>query len=413
MFMPDSYVLNGQVHGPLADRVVGTEFTPSLMRPFFETDPNHPYRGRPCVRVPTGESYFDEKTKTHKRKFKTELIQNLQARGINSAVWNATTLRKQQWTYLDQKVVMAVRRRLRVWADLAAANQIGGFDGFSSMVYEYETASDPLEAVIDMDLQSAARNDTPLYQLQGLPLPITHADFYMSKRRLAISQKGGSPLDTAMGEAAARRVAEITEKLTLGTVTGPIYGGNSTQVGGYGRTSQVYGYTNFPARTTKTNMTAPTAGGWSPQTTINEFLACRDLLTFQGFTGPFMVYTSNDWDAYLDRDYVLTGGNVATQTLRERLKAVGDIADVRRADMLFASQLTGPDATSETFNPFTMIWVQMTPEVAAAVVGQDITTLQWEERGGMRLQFIVFCIMVPLLRADYYGRCGILVATTS
>jgi hypothetical protein len=118
-----------------------------------------------------------------------------------------------------------------------------------------------------------------------------------------------------------------------------------------------------------------------------------------------MVYHSNDWDQYLDNDYILTGGNVATQTLRERLKAIDGIQDVRRLDFLFSSttdQSSGGPGLEEvgTAYPFTMIFVQMTPEVARAVNGQDITTIQWPSVGGLRLNFKVMCIQVPQLRAN-------------
>jgi hypothetical protein len=147
----------------------------------------------------------------------------------------------------------------------------------------------------------------------------------------------------------------------------------------------------------------------------------------------------------MDNDYILTGGNVATQTLRERLKSIQDITDVRRLDFLFAtapstntasSSYAGPGgenlataaspSTNPTTgnvtpgtpnaaggNPFTLLLVQMTPDVAQAVNGMDITTLQWETVGGMEINFKVMCIQVPRLRADAYGNCGILQGTTS
>jgi hypothetical protein len=91
-----------------------------------------------------------------------------------------------------------------------------------------------------------------------------------------------------------------------------------------------------------------------------------------------------------------------TQTLRERLMKVGDITDVRRLDFLPAST-----------NPFTMVMVQMTPDVAQAINGMDITTVQWESVGGMRLNFKVMAIQVARLRSDFNGRCGICEGTTS
>jgi hypothetical protein len=278
--------------------------------------------------------------------------------------------------------------------------------------------SDPGEAVVDMDGLTPGRNDAPLFQLRGVPLPIIHSDFWFSSRMLAISRNTGTPLDTTMGEAAGRRVAEKVEKITVGVSTGPTYGGSSTYVGGYDQTSQVFGYTNFTYRLTKTNLTAPT--GSNPDATLSDVLAMRDTLFANKFYGPFMLYHSNDWDKYMDNDYAraVTGAtSVATsKTLRQRLRDVEGIMDVRRLDFLFGttpSPSTGPGGDVDvTLKPTRLVMVQMTPEVARAVNGMDITTVQWESVGGMRLNFKVLCIQVPQLRTDFFGNCGILDATT-
>jgi hypothetical protein len=201
-------------------------------------------------------------------------------------------------------------------------------------------------------------------------------------------------------------------------------------VGGYGRTSQVFGYINFPNRITNNNFYLPTGAGrgtkWIAQDTVLDVLAALDVLRLNKFYGPFMIYTSNDWDQYLDSDYFATSGvggisGVSTATLRNRLRMIEGIQDVRRLDFLFASlpqtnplfvnvanPYKGPGSEGILVgNPFTMIVVQMTPDVCRAVNGMDITTVQWESVGGMRLNFKVFCIQVPQLRADYYGNCGI------
>ena len=60
-----------------------------------------------------------------------------------------------------------------------------------------------------------------------------------------------------------------------------------------------------------------------------------------------------------------------------------------------------------TGHPFRLIMIQMNSEVARAVNGMDITTIQWETVGGLQLNFKVMCIQVPQLRADFYGNCGI------
>lgn len=383
-----------------------------------------PFKGKndvPMVTLKTGMIY-NNATRQYEPKYQNVPIRVLQERGINSPVFNATALRKEEWLMLDQVVLRAARFRLRAWADLAAANSYGGFNGMSKMILEHETMTDPGEAIVDMDGLTPGRGDSPLFQLQGLPLPITHSDFWFSSRKLAISRNGGVPLDTTMGEAAGRRVAESIEKTLIGTNTGVTYGGNSTQVGGYGRTAQVYGYTNFTPRLTYTSVTAPTAGGYTPNNTLANVLAMLDKLKANKFYGPFMLYTSNDWDQYLDNDYYvsITSGAVApTKTLRDRLRAIDGIIDVRRLDMLFSATVnptTGPGGegfTATSTSPFTLILVQMTPDVCRAVNGMDITTVQWEEKGGMQLCFKVMCIQVPQLRADAYNNVGICHGTTA
>lgn len=342
-------------------------------------------------------------------------IKDLVDNGVDVPVFNGTSLRKEEWIRLDQLVLKAARYRLRAWSDLAAANSYGGFNGMATTVLEHETMTDPGEAVVDMDGLTLGRTDSPNYQLEGLPLPITHSDFWFSSRFLAASRNRGTPVDTTMGEAAGRRVAEMVEKTTIGTNTGITYGGTNT-ASTYGRTSKVYGYTNFTNRITRTTNTAP--NGTNAATILADVLAMRQLAYNKKFFGPFMLYHSNDWDTYMDNDYILTGGNVATQTLRQRLQAIEGIQDVRRLDFMFSAAPTALSGNPQSIrydnlNLFTLILVQMTPDVARAINGQDITIIQWESQGGMRLNFKVMCIQVPQLRADSYGNCGIVHGTTA
>jgi hypothetical protein len=409
MFVQD-FILNSRGYGPVAEMLDSVRFDPGMLRPYFDRN------NQPSVTINTGRWTTERGERRPVREHHT--IRELANNGIMTPVMNATTLRKEEWIQLDQVVLRAARYRLRAWQDLAAANSYGGFNAMSKLILEHETMSDPGEAIVDMDGITDGRTDQPLFQLQGLPLPITHSDFWFSSRRLAVSRNTGTPLDTTMGEAAGRRVAESIEKTTIGNNTGITYGGASTYVGGYGRTSQVYGYTNFTQRLTYTSITKPTQGGWTAATTLAQVLAMRDVLYLHKFYGPFMLYHSNDWDQYMDNDYILTGGNVATQTLRERLKSIEGIQDVRRLDFLFAALPTdgAPGAEGVTItatSPFTLLMIQMTPDVARAVNGMDITTVQWEAKGGMQLNFKVMCIQVPQLRADYYGNCGILHGTTA
>lgn len=429
--MLDNFVGSASGMSPLGNpegRMGGGDIR--LQRPYY-----YPVNGRmqPCVTVNTGRTKFSAELKREVPVMKRALISNLRARGLDVPVWNATTLRKEEWDELDRVVLRAARLRLRFWADLAAANSYGGFDGMSKTILEHETMSDPGEAIVDMTGITEGRGDAPVFQLQGVPLPITHSDFWTDLRKLRISRNSGTPFDTTMGEASGRRVAESIEKVSIGVDTGLTYGGNSTQVGGYGRASSVYGLLNFPPRLVKTNGYKPTGNGrtgtgWTPLDTLKDVLATVDQLRLNKFYGPFMIYHSNDWDQYLDSDYFVGAGagttaGLSTATLRNRLRMIDGVQDVRRLDFLAATAMTTISSATApynvdpaqilTANPFTMIVIQMTSDVARAVNGMDITTFQWETKGGWQINFKVCAIQVPQLRADFYGQCGLLQMTCS
>jgi len=294
---------------------------------------------------------------------------------------NATaTLRKEEWKVLDDAIVIAAKERLRVVADLRGRGLTYNIpNGMGKTVLETESMSDITRATISMDPARESEGDRPEFDLTSLPLPVIHKDFYFNARQVATSRNSGAGIDTTTAQLAARRVAEEAEKLTLGVLPAFGYGGGT-----------IYGLTNFPSRVTSTSLTAPTETGWTPQTTIQELLAMRQASEDNHHYGPWSLYTSPAWDQYLDDDYSTLKGDI---TLRQRVTAINGIGAVTTLDYL-----TG----------FQMILVQMTSDVIRMVIGMDVTTVQWETHGGMRLNFKVMAIMVPQLRADFNGQTGII-----
>ncbi len=384
------FVLNGQGHGDVGQMLGDVRFDPGLLRPYFDS------QGNRCVTVNTGRTVRDAKG-NYVPEHRKILVGDLLQKGIYNPTFNATSLRKEDWIQMDRVVIKAARQRLKAWSDLAGANTYGGFDGMSRLTVEYETMSDPGEAVVDMDGLAVGRTDSPLFKLRSIPLPITHSDFYFSQRRLAVSRQGGTPLDTTMAEAAGRRVAEVIEQTTIGTVTGVTYGTQTAGVGTHDGNSTVYGYTNFPNRITKTDLTTPT--GSNPEGVMSDVIEMRELMYAAGYYGPFVLYTSTGYDRYLDDDYFRSGSTAQVRTLRERIRSIEGIRDIRRLDYLTSG--------------YQMVMVQMTPDVARAIIGMPIKTVQWESKGGAQINFKVMCIMVPQLRSDYNGNTGIVHATTS
>lgn len=403
MFTRD-YVLNGAGYGPVGDLLEQVRFDPGYLRPYIEDRADHPYRGRPCVLVNAGMMRDDNAPGGYTVKKRAFLIKDLEDRGIHSPVFNATTLRRSQWIHMQNEVLEVARPRLRFWNDVVARSPYGGFDGMANMTIEYEVMSDPGEAVRDMDAISDGRRDQPLFKIRSQPLPITHSDFFFSQRRLATSANKGMPVSTVMGRAAARRVAEVVEQVAIGTLDGIEYG---TQTAGYGAhdgSSTEYGLISHPNVITVTTFTAPTAGGWVPDTTYNQILAALEQLHSRNFHGPYVIYHSTDWSQYINRVYSISGGNNPGDTLRTMLLKHEDIEDVKRLDYL------GSPNSSDVF---TIVIAQLDREHIQAVNPMDMTTIQWPTQGGLRQNWKVLMIQTLLIRYDYNGVVPVVVCTTA
>lgn len=393
------FVINGQGVGAVGEALVGTRFDTGLLRPFVDPagDPRKTW-----VTINTGHKKWDADKNKYINQFETisvrEALNNgLPVQGGHMALNASLALRKDEWIHFDQIVVKVARERLNAWTDLVSANPVGGFDAFSASILEYETMTDDGSALVDMDGLAEGRNDESQYNLEAVPLPITHVDFRFSQRRLETSRRLGMPLDTTRVEQSTRRVMETIERTTIGTVTGLTYGTASL----YNNTPTVWGYLTHPDRNTKTDCTTPT--GSNPASTVADVLAMRDLAYADNMYGPFMLYHSTDWDQYMDNDYYIldtSGAAAPSRTLRERLRMIEGIQDVKRLDLLPSSA-----------NPFTLILVQMTSNVADAINGMPVRTVHWETKGGLEHNYKVMGIQVPRVKADAAGQSGIVVGT--
>ena len=398
--------------GPAGQGLAESRYDPGLMRPYVTINEdawgNRSYMK--CVTINTGRTVWNHEKNRSEPVYQEFNCEDLARRNIFQPIWNAETLRKDQWIEMDRTVLKAARARLRAYADLAGANTFGGFNGMAKMTLEYEAMSDPGEALVDMDGMSQGRTDSPIFSLRSIPLPITHSDFYFSARRLAASRSGATPLDTTMAEAAGRRVAESIEKTTIGVDVGVQFGPTPATDARYDNTSKIYGYTNLPNRITYSG-TAPT--GSNASAIIADVIAMRELMYSHNFFGPFLLYNTPSWDQFLDEDYILTGGNVATQTLRQRLEAIEGIDACRRLDFWAPSGRNNPvlPYTNTPGGAFQKVLVQMTQDTARAINGMDITTVQWESMGGMKVCFKCMAIQVPQLRYDYNGISAIVHST--
>jgi hypothetical protein len=308
-------------------------------------------------------------------------IQKLMAAGV--PVMNAVaTLKKDDWLLIDQTVRESAKPRLRLVGDLRGSGLTLNIpNGMAKSMLESYTMGDITPATMSMDGMRRSESDRPTFDSYNLPLPIIHKDVDFPARQVLISRNGNAPLDTTALRLASRRVAEEAEKLALGVAASYSYGG-----------ATIYGITNFPSRNTQV-LTAPTAGGFSGAVHVNEILAMIQKSRDDNMNGPWMLYYSPAWGQYLDADYSATKGE---NTLRMRVRDIEGILDIRQLDYLTGNQV---------------LLVQWDQDNIREVIGQDITTVQWESHGGFMLHFKVLCIMVPQLRADPSGQSGIVHGT--
>lgn len=372
----------------------------SMRRPFLDQ------HDRPCILLNTGRWTRDKGAKKEIwQKHRIMDVLNNPPRGIHVPLWvyNATSLRKEDWIEIDRKLQLAARDPLVAWDDLASKNSYGGFNAYGRATLEYEAMTDPGVAHVSMTGLESGENDMPLFSLRSLPLPITHSDFMYDDRTLEISRNSGTPFDGISGEAAARRVSEVIEDTLIGTVTGITYGTQSTGVTAHEGTSTVFGYKNFTYRETYTSLTTPT--GANPQAVIANILAMIQSLRTTKYYGPFYLYYSLAYAQYMANDYAFTNGanwaSTPSMTLLDRIKQIPEIEEVKVLPRM------------NTANTFELILVQMTDNVAQAVEGMPGTTIQWESKGGQLKHFKFWTISVPRLKAEYNQNSGILHGTTS
>jgi uncharacterized linocin/CFP29 family protein len=288
------------------------------------------------------------------------------------------TLRHEEWLQIDQAVQMVARERLRAVEDLRSRGLTYNIpNGLGKTVLLTEKQSDINDAVISMEPMRESDNDRPVYDSDYLPLPVIHKDFHFGIRQIMASRNGSTPLDTSMIQMSTRKVAEMAEKLLVGTATFATYGGGT-----------IYGYTNYTGALTE-SLSNPSTGGTSMgANALADILSMRKSAQDAHYYGPYMVYTSPDWDQYLDNEFKAA----SDKSVRQRILEVDGILGIRTLDYL---------------TNYDIVMVQMTSDVIREVIGMDIQTIQWETKGGMQVNFKVMAIMVPQLRADYNGNTGI------
>lgn len=285
-------------------------------------------------------------------------------------------LRKDEWKRYDEAIVRVARQRLGVVNRLRAAGLVFPAGNLGNLLVEWEKLSDFTEADQSMGLVSRGERDRAGFDLEAVPIPITHKEFEINLRHLTASRNRGSALDVTNGELAGAVVAEKLEETVIN--------GSSVKVGGY----TAYGFRNFPDR-----ITANLGGDWDDseytgEEILQDVLGMIAALKAKNMYGPYEIFVGTAYDNKLNQDYKAN----SDKTIRQRILEMNDVSAI---------------TTSAKIPEGDVIMVQMTSNVVDLAVSQDIVTVEWAEMGGFNQAFVVFAAMAPRLKSDAEGQSGI------
>jgi len=346
--MTTDFILNGVANGHTASQLlINSGGDVNVLRPFIGKD---------------GRSYINRQ----------------RADGsVEAIVTNAgATLRDDEWRYIDSTVVKAFRARLKLvnWFRSAGLSmQLPG--GIGRTTYNYERQSDISAARVNMDALAPGENDRPTYDMVSLPLPIVSKEVTMNWRQILESRNGNTPLDTQMMELAGIKVAEELEKLHLGTF------GTYTFAG-----ATLYGLTNHPNR--NTGSVTALDGSWTPTKAYNDVLNMINVAYGDRKYGPFKLWYSTNYLPYMMQQFSLYDST----PLQTAISRIPQIASVELCDHLTGTAL---------------LLVEESQQSVRTIIGMDVTTVQWQEQGGLLEKFRVMACMVPQVTLDVNNNCGI------
>lgn len=280
-----------------------------------------------------------------------------------------------EWKLFDNVVIQIARERL-ILANLLASRGLTYPipNALGVIQIQWRRSGDMNPAEVTMTGLPEADKDEMDFDFQSMPIPMIHKEFQIDARTLEITRRGGQPLDTTQAEVATRKIAEMVEQiiingLTIGAAIGAIYG----------LTTQPY------RNTGSVTSSWLTATGTS---VIADAIAMQNALMAKNMYGPYMLVVPLNVYNALAEDYK----TYADVTILERLLKIPGLEGI-----VPTSRMTGTN----------VLMIQLTSDVIQLIDGIQPMMVEWEGRGGFELNFMIFCILLPRIRADFLNQCGI------
>lgn len=301
------------------------------------------------------------------------------ASGFNVKVLRTLDLlRKDEWIRVDEAVVRVARSNLGAVTDLRNAGLVRNLGSIGVMLDQFEKVTEIDEAEQNMTGIAPGQRDLPEYTLATVPIPVTFRDFQVNIRVLEASRTRGAAMDTVTAEMCTRRVTEKLDDM--------VFNGSVIQVDG----ATILGYTTHGDRVTGT-LTDSAGEGWLPSAArniIGDVVAMISSLEAINYRGPYILYVPVNYKSELREDYSTAKGD---RTFEERILAIEEIQKVSSTVSLTAE----------------VVLVQMTSDVVDLSVGQDITTVEWDEMGGLVSNFKIMAAMAPRVKSSAIDETGI------
>ena len=295
---------------------------------------------------------------------------------VNALRTNALLL-PEEWKEIDASVQDVARANLNGIGDLRQYGLVHPLGGLGTIISQYNQLSDMEDAEVDMSGVTPGRQDRVEYTPVSLPVPVIHKDFSLNIRHLEASRRLGDALDTTESRVATLKVIEKQEDL--------LFNGAAFKVSG----NAIYGYTNHPNRNTVVALgDFGTISNIYP--TINAMVAAAEA---DNYNGPYGIYVSRNQYAEMREIYSDGSGQSAMQRCLDSIPQLRFIKP--------SSKLTDGS----------LVLATLVRDVVDLAVAQDIVPVEWETVGGLVMNFIVMCCLVPRVKSDAEGHSGIVHCT--
>lgn len=296
-----------------------------------------------------------------------------------------STLRKDEWEELDRRVVMASVPPLVITAYLVRRGLTRSLGGLGTLVAQYNQVSEMTAANASLRGHASGEKDLVDFDLVGVPVPVIFKEFEIDERLLESSRRLGEGIDMTNAAAAARVVAEKIEDLTIN---------GDTNINLNGAT--IYGLTNHPDINTGT--AASYGGGdWGTDTNVTATIA--GMITAaqaDGYYGPYALWAAPTQFNQAALEFFTDGSG---DTPRDRVLRMAGIESFEQSPHLADGEV---------------LLVTLSDEVVqiATVPGfYPITNREWTTGDGMLNSFKAMSVMTPIVKSDYSGKSGIVLAT--